>query len=92
MTIDSENHPHTTVYNGDVNALLKHAVEMAQGKNPRPLKTVEGIEMPPMPKQGEVDFIYGGMFPWTLFLFLQLTPKCRPTLPRILRDESYQSQ
>ena len=26
------------------------------------------------------------------FLFLQLTPKCRPTLPRILRDESYQSQ
>ncbi|KAI0705891.1 S-adenosyl-L-methionine-dependent methyltransferase [Cytidiella melzeri] len=56
----NENHPHTKVYNGDVNVLLKHAIETSEGKRPRPLSTVEGIEMPPMPRPGEVDFIYGG--------------------------------
>ncbi len=58
--LGSENHPHTKVYNGDVNMLLKHAIETSQGKRPKPLTTVEGLAMPPMPKRGEVDFIYGG--------------------------------
>ena len=66
LTFESENHPHTTVYNGDVNVLLKHAIETSLGKHPRPLRTVEDIDIPPMPKQGEVDFIYGGTSQWNL--------------------------
>ncbi len=56
------NHPNTTVYNVDVNQALKHAIASFQGKHPKPLFTSEGIEVPLMPKPGEVDFIYGGKF------------------------------
>ncbi|KAH8099541.1 S-adenosyl-L-methionine-dependent methyltransferase [Cristinia sonorae] len=57
------NHPGTVVYNQCSNALLKHAVQTFEGQNPRPLQSLDKNKpkiLPPMPKPGEVDFIYGG--------------------------------
>ncbi|PSR77616.1 hypothetical protein PHLCEN_2v7806 [Hermanssonia centrifuga] len=57
------NHPETVVYNQCVNACLKHAVDTEEGKSPEPLPSLNKRvreKLPPMPKPGEVDFIYGG--------------------------------
>ncbi|KII89181.1 hypothetical protein PLICRDRAFT_160365 [Plicaturopsis crispa FD-325 SS-3] len=55
------NHPRTRVYNQCSNLLLQHAIDTAEGKKPMPLTTEHGdVTLPPMPKPGEVDFIYGG--------------------------------
>ncbi len=57
------NHPETVVYNQCVNACLKHAVDTEEGKSPEPLPSLNKRvreKLPPMPKPGEVYFIYGG--------------------------------
>jgi DNA (cytosine-5)-methyltransferase 1 len=56
-----ENHPGVKVYNQCTNLCLQHAIDAAEGKNPRPLKSLgDKTSLPRMPKPGEVDFIYGG--------------------------------
>ncbi|KAG1724751.1 S-adenosyl-L-methionine-dependent methyltransferase [Suillus paluster] len=56
-----QNHPNVTVYNQCTNVCLQHALDVAEGKNPRPLRSLgDKTPLPPMPKPGEVDFIYGG--------------------------------
>ncbi|KAG2063855.1 S-adenosyl-L-methionine-dependent methyltransferase [Suillus decipiens] len=56
-----QNHTNVTVYNQCTNVCLQHAIDIADGKNPRPLQTLgDKKRLPPMPKPGEVDFIYGG--------------------------------
>ncbi|KAI5117478.1 hypothetical protein M0805_007182 [Coniferiporia weirii] len=58
------NHPDVKVYNQDCNALLKHAAELRDGKNPKPLKSLGNApgrqQLPPLPSPGEVDLIIGG--------------------------------
>ncbi|OBZ65761.1 Acetolactate synthase, mitochondrial [Grifola frondosa] len=57
------NHPHVIVYNQCTNLLLQHAINTFEGKKPKPLKSLQAdheVVLPPMPKKGEVDFIYGG--------------------------------
>ncbi|KAH7909914.1 S-adenosyl-L-methionine-dependent methyltransferase [Hygrophoropsis aurantiaca] len=55
------NHPGTIVYNQCTNELLQHAIDTRDGKHPPALRSVDGkTKLPPMPKPGEVDFIYGG--------------------------------
>ncbi|KAL4067750.1 hypothetical protein V8B97DRAFT_1915370 [Scleroderma yunnanense] len=55
------NHPGTIVYNQCTNLCLQHAIDTVDGKSTRPLFSIgENRQLPPMPKQGEVDFIYGG--------------------------------
>lgn len=50
-----------TVYNQCTNVCLQHAIDVADGKNPRPLQALgDKKRLPSMPKPGEVDFIYGG--------------------------------
>ena len=70
------NHPHAIVYNQSVNACLKHAILTSEGKNP-PLLLSRGRypkQLPPMPKPGEVDFVYGGRasFPFSVSLLNNL--------------------
>ncbi|KAG0701495.1 hypothetical protein DFH29DRAFT_1000139 [Suillus ampliporus] len=56
-----QNHPNVTVYNQCTNVCLQHALDVAEGKNPRPLQSLgDNKRLPAMPKPGEVDFIYGG--------------------------------
>ncbi|KAI0929230.1 hypothetical protein AcW1_006224 [Taiwanofungus camphoratus] len=58
-----KNHPETVVYNQDTNLLLQYAIDDFEGKKPKPLMSLRNDireELAPMPKQGEVDFIYGG--------------------------------
>ncbi|KAF5373890.1 hypothetical protein D9758_000794 [Tetrapyrgos nigripes] len=60
-----KNHPEVTVYCQDTNALLQHAIETHEGRNPDPLPSnLRGRSLksmcPKMPKKGEVDIIYGG--------------------------------
>ncbi|KAH7889609.1 S-adenosyl-L-methionine-dependent methyltransferase [Phlebopus sp. FC_14] len=56
-----QNHPETIVYNQCTNLCLQHAIDTHHGKNPKPLCSLDHNKvLPPMPKQGEVDFIYGG--------------------------------
>ncbi|KAG2037322.1 S-adenosyl-L-methionine-dependent methyltransferase [Suillus americanus] len=56
-----QNHPNVTVYNQCTNVCLQHAIDVADGKNSRPLQTLgDKKRLPSMPKPGEVDFIYGG--------------------------------
>ncbi|KAI1794705.1 S-adenosyl-L-methionine-dependent methyltransferase [Ganoderma leucocontextum] len=54
------NHRDTVVYNQDTSRLLQHAIDMVEGHHPEPLQSQLGVELPPMPQRGEVDFIYGG--------------------------------
>ncbi|KAI0039551.1 S-adenosyl-L-methionine-dependent methyltransferase [Auriscalpium vulgare] len=57
----SHNKPHTKVYNQDTNLLLQHAIQIHEGKNPKPLRSVTETLLPAMPQPGDVDFIYGGL-------------------------------
>ncbi|KAF9246401.1 hypothetical protein BU15DRAFT_70495 [Melanogaster broomeanus] len=55
------NHPNSIVYNQCTNLCLQHAIDTLEHKNPKPLLSLDSNKpLPPMPKQGEVDFIYGG--------------------------------
>ena len=61
LTATRENHPYAQVYHGSVNTMLKHAIETYEDLEPEPLWSEElEREIPPMPKLGDVDFIYGG--------------------------------
>lgn len=61
------NHPETVVYCQSSNALLKHAIDTAEGRSSSPLRCSNDDEvLPPMPQRGEVDFIYGGK--WNLLI------------------------
>jgi DNA (cytosine-5)-methyltransferase 1 len=51
----------TKVYCQDSSNLLQHTIDVHQGKNVPSLKSYDNKECPSMPKQGEVDFIFGGM-------------------------------
>ena len=63
------NHPRTIVYNQCTNLCLQHAIDTLDGKPSRPLFSIgDKKQLPPMPKPGEVDFIYGGVFPSLLGL------------------------
>lgn len=56
------NKQHTKVYNQDCNLLLEHAIQVHDGKNPPPLRSLDdGEPLPPLPKPGRVDLICGGM-------------------------------
>ncbi|KAG1743398.1 S-adenosyl-L-methionine-dependent methyltransferase [Suillus lakei] len=56
-----QNHPNVTVYNQCTNVCLQHAIDVADGENPLPLRSLgDKKRLPSMPKPGEVDFIYGG--------------------------------
>ncbi|TFK42486.1 S-adenosyl-L-methionine-dependent methyltransferase [Crucibulum laeve] len=56
-----DNHPDTTVYCQDTCTLLKHAIDVYEGKNPPPLLSSDGkTYCPPVPGKHEVDFIFGG--------------------------------
>ncbi|KAG1798810.1 hypothetical protein EV424DRAFT_1440198 [Suillus variegatus] len=56
-----QNHPNVTVYNQCMNVCLQHAIDVADGKNSRPLQALgDKKRLPSIPKLGEVDFIYGG--------------------------------
>lgn len=68
--------------------MLQHAVESFEGRKPQPLYTGLGERIKPMPKPGEVDFIYGGRCRLTTAIPRGLTMISRPSLPRILSDES----
>ncbi|KIJ10522.1 cytosine-5--methyltransferase [Paxillus involutus ATCC 200175] len=55
------NHPGTIVYNQCTNLCLHHAIDTLENKHPKPLLSLDNKKpLPPMPKQGDVDFIYGG--------------------------------
>lgn len=55
------NHPETTVYNQCTNLCLQHAIDTLENKKPKPLLSLDDKKpLPPMPKPGDVDFIYGG--------------------------------
>ncbi|KAL6300510.1 S-adenosyl-L-methionine-dependent methyltransferase [Sparassis latifolia] len=60
----SRNHPGAIIYNQCTNLLLRHAIDTAEGKEREPLKDLRpgdsAMSLPPMPKRGEVDFVYGG--------------------------------
>ncbi|OCH93875.1 S-adenosyl-L-methionine-dependent methyltransferase [Obba rivulosa] len=56
------NHPNTIVYNQCTNLLLQHTIDTLEGKKPGALRSLSKKEerLSPMPKPGEVDFIFGG--------------------------------
>lgn len=55
------NHPDTIVYNQCTNLCLQHAIDTQENKRPKPLLSLDDKKsLPPMPKPGEVDFVYGG--------------------------------
>lgn len=55
------NHPKTIVYNQCTNLCLQHAIDTLENKKPKPLLSLDDKKpLPPMPKPGDVDFIYGG--------------------------------
>ncbi|KAF8559697.1 S-adenosyl-L-methionine-dependent methyltransferase [Imleria badia] len=55
------NHPETIVYNQCTNLCLQHAIDTQDNKKPKPLLSLDDKKpLPPMPKRGDVDFIYGG--------------------------------
>jgi len=57
------NKEHTKVYNQDCNALLEHAIQVYNGKNLPPLRSIDGRRpLPPMPQPGEVDLVCGGKY------------------------------
>ncbi|KAG6814585.1 hypothetical protein H0H92_000114 [Tricholoma furcatifolium] len=58
----AKNHPNATVYCQDSNSLLRQAYEAGKGLPTKPLKSGidSKVELPPMPKRGEVDMISGG--------------------------------
>lgn len=63
ITFLRANHPHAIVYNQSVNACLQHAIDTYQSRKPAPLHSLNSkmsTALPPMPKPGEVDIIYGG--------------------------------
>lgn len=68
--------------------MLQHAVESFEGRKPQPLYTELGERIKPMPKPGEVDFIYGGLSCLASVTPRGLTMISRPSLPRLLSDES----
>jgi len=82
-----QNHPDTTVYCQDSNALLRHAIDTSEGKKPASLPSnYKGPKAPrtceAMPRKGEVDIIYGGwLFCCSLMssivLTCQLGPPCQ---------------
>ena len=57
------NHAKTQVYNQSVNACLQHVVATEEGDCPTPLasknRRAKGY-LPPLPRPGEVDIIFGG--------------------------------
>jgi site-specific DNA-cytosine methylase len=55
-----DNLPSITIYNEDANVMLKRAADEHHGKAGRPLMDGFKMLMPPMPKRGEIDLIYGG--------------------------------
>ncbi|KXN86923.1 DNA (cytosine-5)-methyltransferase 1A, partial [Leucoagaricus sp. SymC.cos] len=60
-TYKRRNHPETKVYCQDSSLLLKHAIETHQGRHIPRLLSNDGVnKCPLMPKQDEVDFIFGG--------------------------------
>jgi hypothetical protein len=55
------NHPETIVYNVDASGALQNAIDQQLGKTTNPLVNIrDGSPLPPMPKRGDVDFIFGG--------------------------------
>ena len=55
------NHPETIVYNQCTNLCLQHAIDTLENKKPKPLLSLDDKKpLPPMPKPGDVDFVYGG--------------------------------
>lgn len=79
------NHPETTVYNQCSNLLLDHAIASYEGKNPPPLLSIRDKKpLPPMPRPGEVDFIYGGTFPLCLDIFPADTKLSQARLVKVL--------
>jgi hypothetical protein len=52
------------MYNVCINSLLRHAYETRTGDPSHSLCSLDdGDELPPFPKAGEVDIVYGGP-PW----------------------------
>jgi DNA (cytosine-5)-methyltransferase 1 len=57
-----QNHKGTTVYNVDTSEALQNAIDQESGKVALPLRNLhDNTLLPPMPRRGEVDFIYGGL-------------------------------
>ncbi|KFY81710.1 hypothetical protein V500_11158 [Pseudogymnoascus sp. VKM F-4518 (FW-2643)] len=54
------NFPHMKVYNENANTLLQRAIQEERGTATGVMKDLQGKPMPPMPKRGEIDFLYGG--------------------------------
>ncbi|KZV73358.1 S-adenosyl-L-methionine-dependent methyltransferase [Peniophora sp. CONT] len=56
------NHPDAIIYNQDCNKVLQHNLDLLEGKEPEPLRSLgkDQAELPPLPKRGEVDIIFGG--------------------------------
>ncbi|KFY29605.1 hypothetical protein V494_08624 [Pseudogymnoascus sp. VKM F-4513 (FW-928)] len=54
------NFPHMTVYNENANKLLQRAIQEEKGTASGVMRDLQGKPMPPMPKCGEIDFLYGG--------------------------------
>ncbi|KFX99338.1 hypothetical protein O988_03927 [Pseudogymnoascus sp. VKM F-3808] len=54
------NFPHMTVYNENANTLLQRAIQEERGTATGVMKDLQGRPMPPMPKCGAIDFLYGG--------------------------------
>ncbi|KAL5350845.1 hypothetical protein ACLOAV_004416 [Pseudogymnoascus australis] len=55
-----KNFPHMKVYNENANTLLQRAIQEERGTTTGVMKDLQGKPMPPMPKRGEIDFLYGG--------------------------------
>ncbi|KAJ2806226.1 hypothetical protein H4R20_001770, partial [Coemansia guatemalensis] len=57
----AKNHPDAQVYNQCSNLLLESAIKAYHGATTQPLiNKFDGKELPPMPRPGDVDFIYCG--------------------------------
>ncbi|KFZ05087.1 hypothetical protein V501_08686 [Pseudogymnoascus sp. VKM F-4519 (FW-2642)] len=54
------NFPRMKVYNENANTLLQRAVQEERGTATGVMKDLQGKPMPPMPKRGDIDFLYGG--------------------------------
>lgn len=63
------NHRETVVFNQCSNLLLQHAIDTHDGKKPEPLRSLHDgkTALPPMPRPGDVDFVYGGVSEFHLF-------------------------
>lgn len=88
------NHPETTVYNQCTNLCLQHAIDTQDKKKPKPLLSLDDKKpLPPMPKPGDVDFIYGGSCLW-LSLCLKTSNKevARSSMSEFLSYEPQQGE